>query len=452
MTHWASDALFYHIYPLGFCGAPRHNDFVSDPAPRLERIYSWIDHIKRLGANALYLGPVFESTVHGYDTADYFHVDRRLGTDDTLRELIATLHREEFRVILDGVFNHVGRDFWAFRDVLAHGQASAFCSWFAGLDFSRRSPYGDPFGYEGWNGHYDLVKLNLHNPDTRNHLLGAVETWAREYDIDGLRLDAVDVIDKGFLKDLAAYARSLRSDFWLMGEVVFGDYRQWANPEMLDSVTNYEGYKALYSSHVDQNYFEIAYALNRQFGEGGLYRNLPLYAFADNHDVDRVASSLQNLAHLYPLHILLMTMPGVPSIYYGSEWGLQANRQNGGSWELRPALNLDMVSRDCPQPELAPTIARLARIRSDMPVLRYGSYRQLHVAAQQFAFMRQLADQAVIVAVNAADQPVPMEIPIPDQAGRLVDVLNPGDTFPVFQGKARIDRVWPHWGRILVAA
>lgn len=451
MAHWTSDALFYHIYPMGLCGAPQRNDFASAPVPRLEHIYGWIDHMKRLGVNALYLGPVFESTAHGYDTADYYHVDRRLGTDDTLRELIATLHREGIRIILDGVFNHVGRDFWAFKDVLQKGRGSAFCRWFAGLDFDKRSPLGDPFGYEGWNGHYDLVKLNLQNPDTCNHLLGAVETWVREFDIDGLRLDAADAVDKDFWRSLAAYARSLRSDFWLMGEVVFGDYRQWLGPGMLDSVTNYEGYKALYSSHVDKNYFEIAYTLNRQFGEGGLYRNVPLYAFADNHDVDRVASSLQDPAHLFPLHILLMTMPGVPSIYYGSEWGLQAKRQDG-SWKLRPALDLGKVSQVCPQPELPSTITRLAQIRRDVPVLRYGSYQQIYVAPQQFAFLRQSAREMAIVAVNASDQPAALEIPIPLQTNRLVDVLNPGDTFIADGGKARIEKIWPNWGRILVAA
>ena len=287
--HWAFDSVFYHIYPLGLCGAPAHNDFRSTPVARLEKIHSWIPHMCELGVNALYLGPLFESSAHGYDTADYYHVDRRLGEDQTLARLTEALHRSNVRVILDGVFNHVGRDFWVFRDVRQNGAASPYCAWFQGIDFNRRSPYGDPFAYEGWSGHYNLVKLNLRNPEVKQHLFQAVQTWVREYGIDGLRLDVAESLDPDFLKELHAFCRSLRPDFWLMGEAVGGDYRRLVNPEMLDSVTNYECYKGLYSSLVEKNYFEIAWSLNRQFGEGGLYRGLPLYNFADNHDVNRVA-------------------------------------------------------------------------------------------------------------------------------------------------------------------
>ena len=242
-NHWTMDAVFYHIYPLGFCGAPIRNDFNSAPENRLEKINEWIPHLKALGVNVLYLGPVFESTAHGYDTADYFHVDRRFGTNETLAKLIAELHRNGIRVILDGVFNHVGRDFWAFRDLQKNGEDSQFCSWFQGLDFSKRSPFGDAFSYEGWSGCYDLVKLNLHSNEVRDHLFHAIRTWVEAFGIDGLRLDVAECLEPQFLCDLSAFCRSLDPDFWLMGEVIHGDYKKWANPEMLDSVTNYEVYK-----------------------------------------------------------------------------------------------------------------------------------------------------------------------------------------------------------------
>ncbi|HEX7568085.1 MAG TPA: alpha-amylase family glycosyl hydrolase, partial [Anaerolineaceae bacterium] len=350
MKNWIEKAIFYAIYPLGFCGAPPGNDFSAPPQARLEQVHTWLDHIQTLGANALYLGPVFESSAHGYDTADYYWVDRRLGSNETLAQLSASLHQRGMRLVLDGVFNHVGRHFWAFRDLLEHGESSPYRDWFCNLRFDRRSPYNDPFSYEGWNGHYELVKLNLGNPQVRDHLFGAVETWVCQFDIDGLRLDAADCLDLNFLKELSAFCRSLKPDFWLMGEVIHGDYRRWANPETLDSVTNYECYKGLYSSHVDRNYFEIAYALNRQSGPGGIYRDLLLYNFADNHDVDRVASSLANPAHLYTLYILLFSMPGVPSIYYGSEWGIEGKKSNGSDLPLRPWLDLDQLARQAPQP------------------------------------------------------------------------------------------------------
>ena len=378
MTHWSSDAIFYHIYPLGLTGAPERNDFSQPPVARLEQLYDWMPHLKAMGVNALYLGPLFESTAHGYDTADYYHVDRRLGSDETLAKLSEALHTSGMRLVLDAVFNHVGRDFWAFRDVQSRGLDSPYRDWFHNLRFDGRSPYGDPFTYEPWAGHYDLVKLNLGNPAVREHLFNAVASWMDNFAIDGLRLDAADVIDPDFLKALAAFCKRRRPDFWLMGEIVQGDYRRLVNPQMLDSATNYECYKGLYSSLEAANYFEIAYALNRQFGEGGLYRNIPLYNFADNHDVNRVASNLKKAAHLYPLYCLLFTMPGVPSIYYGSEWGLEGRRTPHSDRMLRPQLDLPEMAPRAPQPRLAGDIARLAALRGSLPALRYGEYRQLY--------------------------------------------------------------------------
>jgi cyclomaltodextrinase len=402
MTNWARDAIFYHIYPLGLCGAPRRNDFATPPEPRLAQISGWIEHLCALGVNALYLGPLFESTAHGYDTADYYWVDRRLGDNATLAELVAALHGHGIRVILDGVFNHVGRDFWAFRDLQQQRERSPYRDWFVGVDFSRRSPYGDRFTYAGWHGHYDLVKLNLHHPDVRAHLFGAIREWFQQFAIDGLRLDVADELEPGFLRELASFCHALDPAFWLLGEAIHGDYRRLVNPAALDSATNYECYKGLFSSHNDTNYFEIAYSLNRQFGEQGIYRDLPLYAFADNHDVSRVASRLCNPAHLYPLYVLLFTMPGVPSIYYGSEWGLVGLKQSGDDWPLRPQLAGPGAIQNMPHPDLANTIALLARLRQQSVALRHGAYEQLFVAHEQLAFARHVGDEYVIVMVNAA--------------------------------------------------
>lgn len=449
MFHWSNEAVFYHIYPLGLTGAPERNDFFQQPVPRLDQLHAWIAHLKKLGVNALYLGPLFESTAHGYDTADYYHVDRRLGTDETLTTLSAALHANGIRLVLDGVFNHVGRDFWAFRDVQARGWDSPYRDWFCNLRFDGRSPHGDPFMYEGWAGHYDLVKLNLWNPEVREHLLGAVAYWMDTFAIDGLRLDAADVIEADFLKTLAAFCKARRSDFWLMGEIVHGDYCRLANSQMLDSVTNYECYKGLYSSLADKNYFEIAYALNRQFGEGGVYRNLALYNFVDNHDVNRAASNLPDPAYLYPLYCLLFTMPGVPSIYYGSEWGLEARRTARSDAALRPHLNLGTMPQITAHPRLADDIARLAAVRKAFPALHHGEYCQLHVASQQLAFARFTDHEHLVILLNAADKPALLEVNVPANVIGAIDVLNHGERFTVRNGRLRVEQVYPHWARIL---
>lgn len=449
MKDWAKDSIFYHIYPLGFCGAEERNDFCSHSRERLTKINDWIGHIKELGCNALYLGPVFESSTHGYDTADYYNVDRRLGSNDTLKNTILKLHENGIKVVLDGVFHHVGRDFWAFKDLKENLYESQFCNWFDGLHFEGTSPYGDQFCYTAWNGHFNLVKLNLKNSEVKQHIFHAVQMWINDLGIDGLRLDAADYIDKEFLMELAQFCRSIKPDFWLIGEVIHGDYREWANESTLDSVTNYECYKGLYSSHNDKNYFEIAFSLDRQFGSGGLYRYLQLYSFADNHDVDRIASTIKKTAHLYPLYCMLFTMPGIPSIYYGSEWGIEGKKEGGCDANLRPALELIELPLKAKQPELKKTIAKLATIRKENRALREGSFKQRFLNHQQFAFERNIGEEKIVVAVNSDDKPVSIEINITAGHGkRLVDVLNSGESFSINNDKARFT-LWPNWGRIM---
>jgi glycosidase len=215
--HWAQRSVFYHIYPLGLCAAPARNDFASPPQPRIEVLFAWLEHVQRLGANALYLGPLFESSTHGYDTADCFHVDRRLGRNADLARFCRAARDAGMRIIFDAVFNHVGRAFWAFRDLLQRGQDSVYKGWFRGVDFSRRSPSNDPFAYEGWNGHYNLVKLDVGNPEVKVHLFAAVSRWVEGYGIDGLRLDAaVTASTSNFSRSWrpSAAAPGLSSGFW----------------------------------------------------------------------------------------------------------------------------------------------------------------------------------------------------------------------------------------------
>lgn len=446
--NWINEAICYHIFPLGLCNAPARNDFVASPIPRIAAIHDWLDHIQALGCNTILLGPIFESFSHGYDTKDYYQIDRRLGSHEDMVALSRAIKARGMRLVFDAVFNHVGRHFHAFQEMQQHGRHSAYTDWFQNVNFEQQSPYGDPFSYEGWAGHYSLVKLNHANTAVREHLFGALKYWIEHFDIDGLRLDAADVIDPEFLKALTGMARSQKPDFWLMGEVVHGNYALWANSEMLDSTTNYECYKGLYSSLVDKNYFEIAYALNRQFGANGIYKNLSLFNFVDNHDVNRVASHLRKSAHLYPLYGLLYTMPGIPSIYYGSEWGISGERTPHNDKMLRPALNLTRMQHTAPEPALPTTIQRLAEVRKQLPALRYGNYLERFVASQQLVFERQTPQQQVVVALNA-DSTCP-EIKLRGLSGRrLRDVLNADQSFPIHNGTIVFD-IYPNWLRIMV--
>ncbi len=430
MTRINQNNIFYHIYPLGACGAPHYNDFHSEPQPRLRRIAGWLDHIQDLGANALYLGPVFESGSHGYDTADYYHVDRRLGTRADLAELAGELRARDMRLVLDGVFNHVGRNFWAFRDLQAHGQNSPYKNWFADVRFDQQSPFGDPFSYAAWSGHFDLVKLNLAESAVQQHLFDAIRMWKEEFGIDGIRLDAADALSFEFMRELRAFINQLDPDLWLMGEVIHGDYRQWANPNMLHATTNYELYKSLHSSLNDKNFFELAYSLNREFGVQGIYRDLPtLYNFADNHDVSRIASQLHDPRHLHLLYFLLFTMPGIPSVYYGSEFGFEGVKQSN-DWNLRPEFDLSELENQPHAHDLRGWIGHLAWLRRSQHALQYGECEQVLVASQQLAFARFDANDYLVIAVNSSAETAELNLPLKGKAGwRFVDLLNPEEMF-----------------------
>lgn len=381
----------YHIYPLGFCGAPRENDgIVTD---RIKKIAEWAPYIASLGAGGVYLGPVFESGTHGYDTTDYRKIDARLGTNEDFAHVCRTLHENGLGIILDGVFNHVGRDFFAFRDVREKKWDSPYKDWFH-ISFDGNSAYGDGFWYEGWEGHFELVKLNLGNPDVRNYLINSVRGWIADYDIDGLRLDVAYMLDGGFMRELAEACRSIKSDFFLVGEMIHGDYNRLLGT--LDSVTNYECYKGLYSAFNSMNMFEIGHSLTRQFGSDPwcLYRGKHLSSFADNHDVTRIASILTRKEHLVPLYGLLFGMPGIPFVYYGSEWGAEGRKENGDD-ALRPSFEAPVKNT------LSESVSRFIKARRDTPELSYGDFKIIHMTNRQLVFERNYNGEGTVVAVNA---------------------------------------------------
>ena len=377
---WAYESVFYQIYPLGFCGAPFENDGVLEH--RIKKVSDWIPHIKKVGANAIYFSPVFESDTHGYNTRDYTKIDTRLGTNEDFAEVCDNLHKEGIKVVLDGVFNHVGRGFWAFQDVLKNREQSPYVNWFGRIAFDGNSNYNDGLWYEGWEGNYDLVKLNLRNEEVIQHIF-----------------DAAYCLDHDFIRRLRRFCDELKPDFFLLGETLHGDYNQIMNDEMLHSVTNYECYKGLHSSFNSMNMFEINHSLLRQFGPENwtLYKGKHLLSFVDNHDVTRVASILNNKKHLPLIYALAFGMPGIPCVYYGSEWGAEGRKEDGD-----PALR---ISFEEPQwNDLTDFIAKLAKAKKESKALQYGDFTSTVLTNGQCVFKREWEGERVYVAVNATDQ------------------------------------------------
>ncbi len=406
---WYNEAVFYHIYPLGLTGAPKQNPY-GEIAHRLNTLLPWIEHLKNLGITALYIGPLFESVGHGYETTDYKKVDSRLGDNKDLKNFVSECHKNGIRVILDGVFNHTGRDFFAFKDLKANRESSAYKDWYCNVNFWGNNEYNDGFSYGNWGGYNLLAKLNQRNPAVRDYLCDVVRFWVQEFDIDGIRLDAADVLDFDFMKALRYTADQVKEDFWLMGEVIHGDYNRWVNDSTLHSVTNYHLHKALYSGHNDHNFFEIAHTVKRLYEMTANGSPMQLYNFTDNHDVERIYTKLTDKAHFLPVHILLYTLPGVPSIYYGSEFGIEGRKERHSDDSLRPCLTLSELQKDTQKKAFAAIISRLGKIRKSLPALSYGDYKEVLLTNRQYAFTRNCDGQSVLVCVNNDPSPANLSI------------------------------------------
>ena len=395
---WAYNSVFYQIYPIGFCGAPTQND--GECVPRIRKLLDWSGYLQELGVDSILLNPIFESDSHGYDTRDFKKIDCRLGTNDDFASVCKDLHAHGVKIVLDGVFNHVGRGFWAFKDVQEKKWDSPYKDWFH-INFDGNSNYNDGFWYEGWEGHFELVKLNLQNPAVADYLLECVKYWVDTFDIDGLRLDVAYSLDHGFMQRLRSYVEELKDGFVLIGEVLFGDYNLIVNERMLHSCTNYECYKGIYSSFNSMNLFEIAHSLHRQFGPDPwcIYRGKHLVTFVDNHDVTRLASILTNDKHIPLAYGLLFGMPGIPCLYYGSEWGQPGEKAPDNDYALRPCFEEPMPN------ELTEYIKQLIRIRQNSDALCNGSYKNIIIQNHQLVFERCSDTERIIVAINAADTP-----------------------------------------------
>ena len=390
---WAYESVFYQIYPLGFAGAPFENDGVLEH--RILKVIDWIPHMKKLGINAIYFSPVFESDTHGYNTRDYTKIDCRLGTNEDFKKVCDALHKEGIKVVLDGVFNHVGRGFWAFQDVLKNRESSPYVSWFNRIAFDGNSNYNDGLWYEGWEGNYDLVKLNLHNEDVIQHIFHAVEGWINEFDIDGIRLDVAYCLDYGFLNRLRGFCDSKKADFFLLGEVLHGEYGRMLNEMNIHSVTNYQCYKGIHSAFNSANMFEIIHSLLRLFEDQqwAVARGAHLLSFADNHDVTRIASIIQDPNCLPLVYAMVFGMPGIPCVYYGSEWGTKADKSQGDP-ALRPCFEKPEWN------ELTDFIAKLTKAKEGSEALNYGGFRSVVLTNKQCIFERRSEHERVLVAIN----------------------------------------------------
>lgn len=398
---WVKDAIWWQVFPMGFAGGDMSG---RDRAQRLglSHIEQWLDYAIELGASGVLLGPIFESSSHGYDTIDYLRIDTRLGDESDFDSLIAAAHSKGLRVLLDGVFNHVGRDSVAFQSVLSDGAASKYADWF-NLTWPPDPVPGTVPDYEAFEGHGDLVELNHDSPAVVDLVTEVMNYWL-ERGADGWRLDAAYAVDPQFWAKVLPGVRQRYPDAYFVGEVIHGDYTEIAEQSGFDSVTQYELWKAIWSSINDANFFELAWSLERH--DEYLSSFVPM-TFLGNHDVTRIASKLTDERHLPHALVVLATVGGTPSVYYGDEQAFRGVKEErfGGDDEIRPTFPAT------PQ-DLSPFGEQHLALHKELIGLR-RRHRWLHTAHtetveltnERFQYRTSAAGESLEISLNLTDEP-----------------------------------------------
>ncbi|GEK80622.1 alpha-amylase family glycosyl hydrolase [Agrococcus baldri] len=396
--HWSRSAMWWHVYPLGFTGAPIREHGESEVVHRLPRIEAWLDHVLELGLNGIALGPIFASSTHGYDTIDHFALDLRLGDDADFDGLIAAAHERGIRVLLDGVFNHVGREHPAFVAAQADPSASE----------AALFRLGEGGEAEVFEGHGALVELDHDSQATEDLVVEAMRHWL-ERGADGWRLDAAYAVPPEFWARVLPRVREHHPDAWFLGEVIHGDYPAIVDASTIDSLTQYELWQGIWHGIADRNLFELEHAIGRA---NALLETFVPYTFLGNHDVTRIASAVGPELVPHALAVLA-TVAGTPAIYAGDEYGWQAVKEEreGGDDAVRPEFPAEPPSPDdldASARHLLDVHRELLALRRRNPWLTTARTDAVHVANTAIVLRTATGDAGLITALNLADEPVTM--------------------------------------------
>lgn len=427
---WSRHVIWWQVYPLGFVGAfPATSPPVADDH-RLRRVSAWFDHAVELGVSGVALGPVFASRTHGYDTTDHYRIDPRLGDDADFDHLIAEAHRRGLRVLLDGVFNHVGVDFAQYRRALADGSTT---HWF------RRHRQG----FATFEGHPDLIALNHSDSEVVDYTVDVLRHWL-ERGADGWRLDAAYAVPQAFWANVLPRVRQHHPQAWFVGEFIHGDYAAAVNRTGVDSVTQYELWKAIWSSLNDANFHELDWALQRH---NTFLADFAPLTFIGNHDVTRIASRLDNPDHVGHALVVLMTVGGVPSIYAGDELDYRGTKEDrpGGDDAVRPEFDTPPPHPETRGAEVLTLHQYLVGLRRRHPWLYNATTTALRLDNRNYVYRTFSGDDGLIVAVNVDD--APLQVTATDLETMRVEVLA-GTAAPPQEVVTEVT-VEPHGWRIL---
>ncbi|MBD3229313.1 MAG: alpha-amylase [Candidatus Lokiarchaeota archaeon] len=454
LPDWAKRSVIYHIYPLGFFDAPRYGREESKVVDRLSGIRDYYDHFQNLGINTIQFGPIFESVSHGYDTIDYMKVDHRLGTNDIFKQIVSELHNMGIKVLVDGVFNHVSREFDSFKDIQEYKEKSWRKHWHR-VDFSKNSPYDDGFDYENWEGHYELVKLNLDEKDVRDYIFSVVRYWLGEIDIDGWRLDVAYQIKPDFWRNFRRVCKETKQDCFLIGEMIHGPYDKWVGPDLLDAGTSYQIYKSIWSAFNSNNMYELKAVIERSFHpEWGVFKNIVLVNFLGNHDTTRIRSILKDERYLYPAFIFLFTSNGIPKIYYGDEIGMKGVKGKHDDYDLRKPMPKKFDDWPVNANAILEHLKKLIQIRKNNHALIYGSITPVYAQDNILVYLRRSSSQTILIVINNSTETQYKKIPLWNQnlnGSKFVEILEQGGNkeYTIHDNHLEAE-LFPCWGRILL--
>jgi glycosidase len=407
MQNWIGTTVWWHVYPLGFVGAEREANAGGNVVHRLDHLTAWLEYAVNLGASGLLLGPIFASSTHGYDTIDYFRIDPRLGDLADFDAFIDGARSRGLRVVLDGVFNHVGRDFPIFKRALLGGPTSDDSRWFRFV-WPPEDRADEPPDYATFEGHRHLVALNHDEPMVIDYVTKVMSYWL-DRGIDGWRLDAAYSVPREFWRKVLPNVRSGYPGAYIFGEVIHGDHVTFVRETGVDAVTQYELWKAIWSSLNDRNLFELSWALKRH--DAMLDHFVP-QTFIGNHDVTRIASQLNDERHLCHALVILLTLGGCPSIYSGDEQAFRGVKEHraGGDDVIRPPFPATPAG-------LAPfgwPIYRLHQmligLRRRHPWMHRARIHILEVRNTNLSIAVSDAENRLWILLNVADDPVTQTI------------------------------------------
>ena len=420
---WYDGAIFYHILPGGMF-----------PEAQVEkssflRLEEHLSYLKVLGVDAVILGPLFSEDPLCYGAKDFTKINPALGTEEELCHYINLAHSMGLRVVFDEAVLFSSRAFFAFQDLLEKGEKSPYKTWYKDVDFTERAESGDAFSYSSWKELENYPLFNFDDEDLRMYIVERIKEWISRYDIDGIRLAHCPSMDIHFQKSLRYFTGQMKPEFFLLGDNKQGELARYINVETLQSVCNYDVYRAIVKAFNEKNFYELVSGLGKN-PELLLQSN----TFLENPRTDRIATVLKDRRNLYAAYTALFALPGRVALYYGAEYGLSGTKEEDEDALLSPSFTKAEYTPDA----FTSYIAKLAEIHGKNSELQNGGYKEIYLDHRLYAFLRTDENSGVLAVLNNDSMDQFIHLHIPFRARLAFDLVNQDEVEIGDDGRLRV--------------